>query len=94
MLMEMDEVITQLQQWRTKRPDCDYTEPSNTNSGYQSDAYDRIFQKDDPESDCGDVEYTPRSPTEKKYTADAEMVAKVSWLFISVHILCMKVNDL
>lgn len=75
--MEMDEVITQLQQWRNKRPEGDETELTAAKAAYQSDAYDRIFQKDGPESEGIDVEYTPRSPAERMYIADEDMIAKV-----------------
>lgn len=86
--MEMDEVITQIQQWRNRTTESDQdTEGApekslQQSSTYHSEAYDRIFRRENgPESDGADAaEYTPRSPKEKKYAPDEEMIAKVNYL--------------
>ena len=77
----MDEVITQLQQWRNRPTSTNDVSATATDglevsakfeepiSEYHSDAYDRIFKKErgppGPESDEGDFIYTPREPSEK-----------------------------
>lgn len=79
--MEMDEIISQIQQWRcmhngtAHNTDLDDTETNAEWAGstYQSEAYDRLFKSHGgPESDV-----TLPLQAEKKYTADDEMIAKV-----------------
>lgn len=78
--MEMDEIISQLQQWRLNSVTHDNgiddgeTSAELAGSTYHSEAYDRLFKSDGgPESDA------PVSLlAEKKYTADDEMIAKVN----------------
>lgn len=78
--MEMDEIISQIQQWRRSgvahRDELDDADETTklTGSTYHSEAYDRLFKPyDGPESDAPTVLLV-----EKKYTADDEMIAKVA----------------
>jgi hypothetical protein len=79
MLMEMDEIITQIRNWRTALslpPQPSIAETDQTGEGYTSAAYDRVFGSDTspregPESDEG--HYEPAA----SHIADIDMAAKV-----------------
>lgn len=90
--MEMDEVITQIQQWRQLRPmpnaelakDDDITEHQE----YHSQAYDSLFnnngtknwegpETDGIDADCDFQTTATGSRKEKQYIPDEEMIQKV-----------------
>ena len=81
--MEMDEVITQLQQWRNVNPVTEPIIESNIENEYVDDVDGTSLLVNDrfriaeavtgPESDESEVNFTK----EKKYVADEEMILKV-----------------
>lgn len=76
--MEMDEIITQIQQWRkslTSTEVIENAEGTMPRTEYHSEAYDRLFgANQDPDApECVEE----NSPTPFQHIADIDMVAKV-----------------
>jgi hypothetical protein len=76
-LMEMDEIITQIQQWRSTLTPGSAEDDESPTEGYRSAAYDRLFegeQGERPECEEGGTPITA-------HIDDIDMVAKVRRIF-------------